>query len=565
MAGIFGIGAQWIEERCQAARGNIKNTPLRFEENRALPYGGVLMVLPFLLETGLLSYQNHYQEFETGYYDLDFVILLLAFMYLCRIKNPEQLKHISPGDYGKLLGVDRIPEAKCLRKKLKVICEQNQSGPWNMALTRQWSSADDNDFYYIDGHVQVYHGYQGQLGKKHVSRQKLCLPGMQEFWVNDPMGMPYFYVTGEVNEKLQEVLVSSIIPTLLQEITPKYSEEELNQDPDLPRFTIVFDREAYSPDLFKKLWDTYRIAVITYRKNVQDYWGDEDFTTHKISMEGVSMEMELARREVTINGEVFQEVRRKTKDAHQTSVLTTNRKLTITMVAVYMFARWNQENFFRYMRQDYDFDRLLQYAVDQIDSDFLVVNPAYNKLSYKLKKIREKINRRKASLYSMIEENVEEALEKTPATLVKQTNEKEELDQLLKEEKTLIKERKETGYRIKIKDMPEEVRYNKLHQESKYFQNIIKMICYRAETSFALMLSEDYKKSINEKRALAKNVINTSIDLKVDYANNTLQVNLYSQATPRDNMAVEQLCEKLNQLETKYPGTDLTLNFKITT
>jgi hypothetical protein len=36
------------------------------------------------------------------------------------------------------------------------------------------------------------------------------------------------------------------------------------------------------------------------------------------------------------------------------------------MVALYMFARWTQENFFKYLRQDYDFDfdRLLQYAVE---------------------------------------------------------------------------------------------------------------------------------------------------------------------------------------------------------
>lgn len=522
-------------------------------------------MLPFLLESGLLSYQNHYQPFEKGYYDLDFVILLLAFMYLCRIKNPEQLKHISPGDYGKLLGVDRIPEAKCLRKKLKAICDQKRSGQWNMALARQWSGAGKNDFFYIDGHIQVYYGYQGQLGKKHVSRQKLCLPGMQEFWVNDPEGMPYFYITGEVNEKLQEVLLSRIIPALLQDITPKYSEEELSRDPDLPRFTIVFDREAYSPALFQNLWDQHRVAVLTYRKNVKDYWPDEAFTTHTVFVEGHPMEMELARREVILNGVSLQEIRRKTKNGHQTSVLTTNKKLTTTMVAIYMFARWNQENFFRYMRQDYDFDRLLQYAVDQLDSDFLVVNPAYNKLSYKLKKIREKINRRKALLYSLIEENVEEALEKTPAFLARQTYIEEELNQLLEEEQKFISERNKTAYRIKIKDMPEEVRYNKLHQESKYFQNIIKMICYRAETSFALMLSENYKKSINEKRALAKNVIKSPIDLYVDQDNNILQINLYSQATPRDNLAVKQLCEKLNQFNTKYPGTNLTLNFKITT
>lgn len=187
-------------------------------------------------------------------------------MYLRRIKNPEQLKHYSPGEFGKIMGLDRVPEAKCLRKKLKEICSQKSSQKWNMSLANQWSLKEENEFYYIDGHVQVYNGYKAKLGKKHVSRQKLCLPGMQEFWVNNKSGMPYFYVTGQVNEKLLEMLEEAIIPKLLHEMPSKYTEQQLIQDPDLPRFTIVFDREAYSPVFFQKLWDKHRIAVITYRK-----------------------------------------------------------------------------------------------------------------------------------------------------------------------------------------------------------------------------------------------------------------------------------------------------------
>ncbi len=94
-----------------AAKGQLEKTPIRFVPNEGVEYGGVLFLLPSLLSTGLLSYQNHYDKLS-GYYDLDTIILSLAFMYLCRIKNPEQLKHISPGEFGKLLGIDRIPEAK---------------------------------------------------------------------------------------------------------------------------------------------------------------------------------------------------------------------------------------------------------------------------------------------------------------------------------------------------------------------------------------------------------------------------------------------------------------------
>ena len=63
----------------------------------------------------------------------------------------------------------------------------------------------------------MYYGSKALLGKKHISRQRLCLPGVMQYWVNNMEGMPYLYVTGEVNEKLQEMLESTIIPLLKDE------------------------------------------------------------------------------------------------------------------------------------------------------------------------------------------------------------------------------------------------------------------------------------------------------------------------------------------------------------
>lgn len=48
-------------------------------------------------------------------------------MSLSRIKTPEQLKTCKPGELGKLLGLDRVPEAKCLRAKIGQIVEQRKA------------------------------------------------------------------------------------------------------------------------------------------------------------------------------------------------------------------------------------------------------------------------------------------------------------------------------------------------------------------------------------------------------------------------------------------------------
>ena len=116
---IMGTGATRIEERIAASRGELKQTPIRFENNQSIEYAGVLLLLPALLAQGLMDYKPHYQQIENVYYDLDTTILFLSFMYLCRIHNPEQLRHTSPGEFGKLPGLDRIPQARRLKDAAK--------------------------------------------------------------------------------------------------------------------------------------------------------------------------------------------------------------------------------------------------------------------------------------------------------------------------------------------------------------------------------------------------------------------------------------------------------------
>ncbi len=42
----------------------------------------------------------------------------------------------------------------------------------------------------FDGHVRLYHGQQTELPRRYVARQKLCLRGTTDYWVNDALGQP---------------------------------------------------------------------------------------------------------------------------------------------------------------------------------------------------------------------------------------------------------------------------------------------------------------------------------------------------------------------------------------
>lgn len=560
---MIGVGATRVESRVFAALG-LQKSDISFDACESVEYGGVLFLLPFLIANGLLSYKKYYSQRHLGYYDFDSVILTLAFMYLCRVKSVEQLKHHSPGEMGKLLGLDRIPEARCLRGIIKELSVQERASQWNAYLSEDWINQEDTSIYYIDGHVQVYHGHLANLGNKHISRQKLCLPGMMEFWVNNADGLPYFYVTGEVNEKLQEVITTNLAPRLVALTDGKVSHQDITADELLPRFSLVFDREAYSPSFFKHLWECYRIAVITYRKNVKDKWDEEDFSAYDVDNE-VETTMYLCEKEVELNGVKMREVRKLTESGHQTSVITTNYKIPAALIALYMFSRWAQENFFKYMRQEYDIDRIIQYGVDELDKTIMVVNQEYSILTQKLKKLRERKARRQAKLYALKTENIKGEMDQTGRNIEKQLYFKQAIELLEAEEQEILSQRKQQPYKISIGEMPQHARYNKLKTESKHLQNIIKIICYRAETAIANLLASHYQKSSDEIRALVKSIIFAKADLYPDHQTNTLTVRLNSLATPRDNMAISEICQTLNDYEAVFPGTNLKLYFKTAT
>jgi len=62
-------------------------------------------------------------------------------MALARIRSLEQLRYQAPGEWGKLLGLDRIPEVRTLRAKLKLMCQDlGQAMRWNAQLAKEFES-----------------------------------------------------------------------------------------------------------------------------------------------------------------------------------------------------------------------------------------------------------------------------------------------------------------------------------------------------------------------------------------------------------------------------------------
>lgn len=523
---------------------------------------GVLFSLPALISQGLLKATDVYSALSAGYYGFVHVLLLFAFMALARIKNPEQLKNQPPGEWGKILGLDRIPEVNCLRKKLSQIVAQGKAEEFERTLSKSWITKEECLYFYADGHVRIYFGQEATLPKKFISRQKLCLAGTTEYWVNDETGIPIMFFIGELNERLKDAIEKHIVPALLEDTKNIVDEDFLKNNPLQPRFSLVFDREAYEPAFFAKLWNEHRIAVITYRKNVKDEWSENEFKYTETDILSNDVGMLLCEKEIILANHTFREIRKLSEGGHQTSILCSHYTISTAVVAKKMFARWTQENFFRYLIYDFDFDKMIEYGTEQLNENTLVPNPEYSKLSYNIKKLKEKKARVDARLFAYVEENLDATLDTVGCIIEKHVKLKEKQSDIEIQINNALKQRAKIPARITLKKMPKNLRYNKLKKESKIFMNTIKMIAYRAETALFNSIKPFYKNADKDGRQIIKDIFTSDADLIPDYKMNTLTVVLHSLASPRANRVAENLCDFLNQTETIFPKTNLIIIFK---
>jgi hypothetical protein len=80
------------------------------------------------------------------------------------------------------------------------------------------------------------------------------------------------------------------------------------------------------------------------------------------------------------------EFRKLSESGHQTAFLSTDYRAPAAVLAPAMFGRWSQENFFRYMRQSFNLDGLVDYRSDNVPETIMVLSPAHRALDGEVRK-----------------------------------------------------------------------------------------------------------------------------------------------------------------------------------
>ena len=182
-------------------------TPL-FADAEVLPRAGVLLAVPLLDRLGLVeTFDKVYGSLRPSFYGLRTIVVTLFLYALLRIKRPEHLKEYQPVDLGRIVGLDRAPEMKTVRRKLSQLATRKRGKELMNALAQR-RIAKDRDrvaFLYLDGHVREYYGKHRLFQAKKAQRQ-LVTPAATDTWVHDAYGEPLLVVTSEVNAQLTQVL-----------------------------------------------------------------------------------------------------------------------------------------------------------------------------------------------------------------------------------------------------------------------------------------------------------------------------------------------------------------------
>lgn len=539
-----------VLDRLFAFLGLLDDAAPIFESKDRVPNAGLLLAVPDLLASGVLDCARKiYGTIGPAFYGLRTTMVALLLMALLRIKRPEGLKERVPQDLGRILGLDRAPEVKTLRRKLLRLACFNRATDFGRALAehRVAERGKALGFLYVDGHVRVYHG-QRPLPKAHVARMRLALPATTDYWVNDKKGEPLFVVTAEANAGLCRML-----PEVLAQVRSLIGER---------RVTVVFDRGGWSPRLFQRIL-AEGFDILTYRKGRFRKVARSNFRQQQTRVGGRTIRYLLADQGIQLlKGALrLRQVTRLTpKTGHQTPIVTSRRDLCAAMVAYRMFERWRQENFFKYLREEYALDALVDYAVQPADPQREVPNPIRQELDQKIRIAREELQRVAAELGAEALLNEESKRPSMRGFKIAHARMSTKVRHVLQRIIKLRSRRAKAPKRVPVVEVTQGP-VVKLAPERKHLTNLLKMVAYQVETALFEKIRPRYRRAEQEGRTLVQSMLASAADLKVTPSG--LRVTVAPLSSAHKTRVLRHLCEQMNQANSLFPGTRLRLQYAV--
>jgi hypothetical protein len=533
-----------------------------FTPGARYPLAGLLLALPAVGDTGLLqAVREVYGQLKNGFYGMGATLLMLVFLALAGEPRAEGATRVPPAALGRVLGLDRAPEVKTIRRKLAELAAGGRAADLVMALARRHAAArpDTLGFLFIDGHARVYYGTR-TVQKTHVARLKFPAPATMETWVTDQQGDPVFMIVAEPSDSL-----AAEVRRLLPDLRAIVGQGR--------RVTVCFDRGGWSPALFADI-TAAGFGLLTWRKGPAPDLPAEEFTTvactddrgraHQYDLADSTAELGISEgprkgQTVTLR-QVTRLVPARGGGTRQIHALTSRTDLPAGEVCWRLSSRWREENYFRYARTRFALDALDSYAAAPDDPDRMVPNPARKTAAARV---------RQAEAAAQAAETARDAAllqlrSPAPGQAAYLTN--QVINALAAPVEAAWRELDDAGQaaaatpaRVPLGTLsPDMVR---LEAEVKQITHAIRMAAYNAETALARALHGHYARAGDEAYALIREALTASGDIIP--GNGELLIRLDSLTAPRRTQALAALCDQLTAAGARYPGTDLVLRYEV--
>jgi len=542
-------------ERAMARFGLLGEAQPVFTQGARLPLAGLWLVLPALAVTGLVEvFESTYGRLRDGFYGLRPIVLTLLFLALLRDPRAEGLTRLDPADLGRLLGLDRAPEVKTLRRKLGELAGARRGAALQHALAVAHAAArpDAIGYLMIDGHSRAYFGTR-DLQKTHVARLHMAARATAETWVADADGQPVMVITAAPSAGL-----SAEVERLLPELRGIVGA-------DRPA-TLIFDRGGWSPTVLKKIVDA-GFDVICWRKGDFEPLSDTEFAEHTFTDPdtGIGHTWTLAETTADLDcgkhGELsLRQIHKRAADRTQHPLVTSRADLTAAELIWRLGRRWRHENYFRYGRTHFALDALDDYTDKPDDPTRLVPNPAKTAAAAAVTATEHQLADAETVLAAAISAAADRAgrpdnhahATVDPAAVAAVDHARTRLD-------CARAARAATPSRVPLAQVRPNARL--LDEETKLITHAIRMAAYNAETTLARLLREHYARADQEARALLREAMRLPGDIHIN--GDTLHLRLDPATAPRRSRAIAGLCQELTATQTRYPGTNLKIHYSI--
>jgi transposase len=549
-------------DRALARLGLLDDAVPLFVDQESLPRAGALLAVPLLARHGLIdAFVKVYGSLQPSFYGLRTIVVTLFLGALLRIKRAEHWKEYRPEDLGAILGLDRAPEVKTVRRKFTQLAAMERGKLLMDELARQRIAEDEDRvaFLYVDGHVREYHGKFPLFEAKKPQRQ-VVTPAATDTWVHDANGDPLLVVTSEVNAHLTQVL-----EPILADVRRLVG--------DGRRMTVIFDRGGFSPKLFARLIAS-GFDVITYRKGKVKKLAARQFSQRREKIDVAWRQYKVCDRPrvrvgaLTTKGKRkrrtdktqkqylwMREVRILREDGRQTPILTNRQDLSAVMVAYRIFQRWRQENYFKYAAEEFALDALVEYGAEEVSEATDCRNPQWLRLTRRLKETRAEMARLQKALGEEAAANDEAARPTMRGFKIAHAELRQQIQKCEAQIERLMEQRKRTPKRIPATDRMT------LKTERKLIADAIKMAAYQVETELLGTLQDHYARADDEGRTLLHAAFQSPARLEI--AEGELRVTIGRQSSPHRTAALAALCDQLDALAIPFPGTHLRLRLAV--